>query len=102
MLKNYIPIPLYFGCANSNFPFIEETFDSLTTYKMLCKIAGVVNSIQEYLKDLNFEQYIEYVDTQIANLKNYVDSQYILIRIISCMKYYHFVVKVLHHYFIGY
>lgn len=80
MLKNYIPIPLYFGCANSNFPFIEETFDSLTTYKMLCKIAGVVNTIQEYLKDLNFEQYIEYVDTQIANLKTYVDSQDILIR----------------------
>lgn len=80
MLKTYTPIPLYFGCANSNFPFIEETFDSLTTYKMLCKIAGVVNTIQEYLKDLNFEQYIEYVDTQIANLKNYVDSQDILIR----------------------
>ena len=75
MLKTYTPIPLYFGCANSNFPFIEETFDSLTTYKMLCKIAGVVNTIQEYLKDLNFEQYIEYVDTQIANLKAYVDSQ---------------------------
>ena len=82
MLKNYTPIPLYFGCANSNFPFIEETFDSLKTYKMLCKIAGVVNTIQEYLKDLNFEQYIEYVDTQIANLKNYFNP--FLLKFIIC------------------
>lgn len=65
----------FFGCANNNFPFIEETFDSLTTYKMLCKIAGVVNTIQEYLKDLNFDQYMEYVDQQVNNLKIYVDSQ---------------------------
>lgn len=75
MLNTYKPIPLFFGCANGNFPFIEETFDSLTTYKMLCKIAGVVNTIQEYLQDLDFDQYKEYVDEQITNLKIYVDSQ---------------------------
>ena len=75
MLNTYKPIPLFFGCANANFPFIEETFDSLTTYKMLCKIAGVVNTIQDYLQDLDFEQYKEYVDQQIDNLKLYVDSQ---------------------------
>ena len=75
MLNTYKPIPLFFGCANANFPFIEETFDSLTTYKMLCKIAGVVNTIQKYLQDLDFDQYTEYVDQQITNLKIYVDSQ---------------------------
>lgn len=75
MLNTYKPIPLFFGCANGNFPFIEETFDSLTTYKMLCKIAGVVNTIQDYLQDLDFDQYKEYVDQQITNLKIYVDSQ---------------------------
>lgn len=75
MLNTYVPTPLFFGCANNNFPFIEETFDSLTAYKMLCKIAGVVNTIQDYLKDLNFDQYIEYVDQQVNNLKIYVDSQ---------------------------
>lgn len=75
MQKTYVPIPLFLGCASSNFPFIEETFDSLTTYKMLCKIAGVVNTIQEYLQDLDFDQYTEYVDQQIANLKLYIDSQ---------------------------
>lgn len=75
MVKTYVPIPLYFGCNNGNFPFIEETFDSLTTYKRLCKIAGVVNTIQEYLQSLDFDQYVEYVDQQIANLKLYIDSQ---------------------------
>ena len=75
MQKTYVPIPLFFGCASGNFPFIEETFDSLTTYKMLCKIAGVVNTIQDYLQDLDFDQYKEYVDQQITNLKIYVDSQ---------------------------
>lgn len=75
MLNTYKPIPLFFGCASGNFPFIEETFDSLTTYKMLCKIAGVVNTIQDYLQDLDFDQYKEYVDQQITNLKIYVDSQ---------------------------
>lgn len=80
MLNTYTPIPLNLGCANGNFPFIEETFDGLTTYKMLCKIAGVVNTIQKYLKELDFGQYKEYVDQQIANLKNYVDSQDVLIR----------------------
>lgn len=75
MLNTYNPTPLIFGCRNTNFPFIEETYDSLTTYKMLCKIAGVVNSIQEYLQSLNFNQYKEYVDQQIANLKNYVNQE---------------------------
>jgi hypothetical protein len=75
MQKTYVPIPLFLGCASGNFPFIEETFDSLTTYKMLCKIAGVVNTIQDYLQDLDFNQYTEYVNEQITNLKIYVDSQ---------------------------
>lgn len=75
MLETYRPQPLCIGVSNLNFPFIEETFDSLTMYKMLCKIAGVVNYIQKYLESLNFEQYKEYVDDQIAELKSYVDSK---------------------------
>ena len=75
MVETYKPQPLYIGVTNLNFPFIEETFDSLTMYKMLCKVAGVVNYIQEYLENLNFDQYTQYVDQQISNLKNYIDNQ---------------------------
>lgn len=74
MLETYKPMPLLIGCCNTNFPFIEETFDSLTTYKMLCKIAGVVNYIQDYLQSLNFDQYKDYVDQQIAILRSYIDN----------------------------
>lgn len=73
MTGNYEPIPLYINCTNLNFPFIEETFDSLTTYKMLCKVAGVVTHIQEYLISLDFSQYKEYVDQEINSLREYVN-----------------------------
>ena len=68
----YTKIPLNI-CCNTNFPFIEDTYDSLTTYKRICKLAGVIDKIQDYLVTLNFDQYKEYVDTQITNLKLYVD-----------------------------
>lgn len=75
MFTTFKPILLNFGCCNTNFPFIEETFDNLTMYKNFCKLVGVVNYIQEYLKDLDFSQYTEYVDEQISNLKAYVDNK---------------------------
>lgn len=75
MFTTFKPILLNFGCCNTNFPFIEETFDSLTMYENFCKLVGVVDYIQEYLKDLDFSQYTEYVDEQIANLKAYVDNK---------------------------
>ena len=39
MFTTFKPILLNFGCCNTNFPFIEETFDNLTMYKIttLCK-----------------------------------------------------------------
>lgn len=70
----YTKIPLNI-CCNTNFPFIEDTYDSLTTYKRICKLAGVIDEIQNYLVTLNFDKYKEYVDTQVTNLKLYVDEE---------------------------
>lgn len=70
----YSKIPLNI-CCNTNFPFIEDTYDSLTTYKRICKLAGVIDKIQDYLVTLNFDKYKEYVDTQVTNLKLYVDEE---------------------------
>lgn len=49
-------------CVLDNFPFIEEDFDAITNYQLLCKIAGAVKElskavieIQEYLKDLDLQ-----------------------------------------------
>lgn len=64
-------------CCN-NFPFIEETFDNLTTYKMLCKIVGYLqdeiipnvdnigNSQNEILE--KFNELKSYVDNYFDNL----------------------------------
>lgn len=59
--ENLTPFQLF--CCN-NFPFIEETFDSLTTYKMLCKIVG-------YLQD----EIIPNVDN-IGNSQNEVIGKF--------------------------
>lgn len=62
--------------CNSNFPFIEETFDSMTTYKMLCKIVG-------YLQDVVIPNVNQIGNSQndlidkFNELKNYVDNYFI-------------------------
>lgn len=69
--------PFQIFCCN-NFPFIEETFDSLTTYKMLCKIVGYLqdeiipnvdnigNSQNELIE--KFNELKSYVDNYFTNL----------------------------------
>lgn len=69
---NKIPIGI---CCQNNFPFIENAYDSLNTYNIICEIAERVNEIQDYLVSLNFDQYKQYVDSQITNLKLYVDNE---------------------------
>lgn len=70
--ENLTPFQLF--CCN-NFPFIEETFDSLTTYKMLCKIVG-------YLQDKIIPTVDEIGNSQneliekFNELKNYVDNYF--------------------------
>jgi len=77
MIGNFVPKPIGFlnCCENGSFPFIEETFDSLTTYKKLCQLAGIVLYIENYLKDLNFDTFTDYVDEQIKQLQSYIDNK---------------------------
>ena len=60
-----------------NFPFIEEDFDSLTTYELICKVVEYLNNtitqtnnntlqVQELAKQFNALK--EYVDNYFANL----------------------------------
>lgn len=77
MIGDFVPKPIGFlnCCENGSFPFIEETFDSLTTYKKLCQLASIVLYIENYLKDLNFDTFTDYVDEQIKQLQAYVDNK---------------------------
>lgn len=61
-------------CCN-NFPFIEETFDSLTTYKMLCKIVGYLQD--EIIPNVdNIGNSQNEVIEKFNELKNFVDNYF--------------------------
>lgn len=64
-------------CILQNFPFIEEDFDSLTTYELICKVVEYLNNtitqtnnntlqVQELTKQFNDLK--EYIDNYFANL----------------------------------
>ena len=72
--KPYKPIPPFKGMVLQNFPFIEEDFDAITNYQLLCKVI-------EYLKlVIDNEKIVEENVTNLYNsfveLKNYVDNYF--------------------------
>lgn len=73
--NKFTPMPIPDILVLHNFPFIEQDFDSLNLYQMLCKIASIVTYIEDYLQTLDFSQYTDYVDDQIASLRTYIDNK---------------------------
>ena len=70
--ENLTPFQNFF-C--NNFPFIEETFDSLTTYKMLCKIVGYLQD--EIIPNVdNIGNSQNEVIEKFNELKSYVDNYF--------------------------
>lgn len=62
--KNLTPFKFW---TLTNFPFIEQTFDSLTNYGLLCKLG-------EYLNNLEYNQ--NAVQTNMTNLYTYVSDYF--------------------------
>lgn len=52
-------LPIFKGWAIANFPFIEEDFDELTLYGMICKISEYLNEMREQVNK-NTETAVEY------------------------------------------
>ena len=70
--ENLTPFQIF--CCN-NFPFIEETFDSLTTYKMLCKIVGYLQ--EEIIPNVdNIGNSQNEVIEKFNELKSFVDNYF--------------------------
>ena len=72
--KPYKHLPPFKGMVLQNFPFIEEDFDAITNYQLLCKIV-------EYLKNVIhneniMEENINNLYDEFVNLKNYVDNYF--------------------------
>lgn len=70
-------IPKFRRCVIQNFPFIEEDFDALTDYGLLCKVVQYLNvvidhqnAVDEHVEGLveGFEELKSYVDNYFANL----------------------------------
>lgn len=68
-----------------NFPFIEQDFDALTDYELLCKVVEylnkVINSQNEVLQDVSdFEENVtenfEALRDKFVELKSYVDNYF--------------------------
>lgn len=76
-MANIKKLPLFCRCVIQNFPFIEEDFDALTNYELICKVVeylnkiivsqneviGVANNLQE-----SFQQLHDYVENYFDNL----------------------------------
>ena len=73
--KKYINLPPFKGWVLENFPFIEEDFDAITNYQMMCKIIGYLNVV---IKNNDYIQNEEIKPLYVAfnELKNYVDNYF--------------------------
>ena len=60
--------------ALTNFPYIEEDFDALTNYELLCKIVEELNKVSDNQKIL--DNNITLLITAFNELKNYVDNYF--------------------------
>ena len=55
-----------------NFPFIEEDFDALTNYEMMCKIVEKLNELIDVTNEQT--ETFAYLEVEFKKLKDYVDE----------------------------
>lgn len=73
--KKYINLPPFKGWVLENFPFIEEDFDAITNYQMMCKIIGYLNVIKDNNDYIQNEEIKPLYDAFVS-LKEYVDNYF--------------------------
>lgn len=80
------PLPPFKMCMLNNFPFIDETFDALTNYELLCKVVEYCNKTGENTNIANenvvklndaFLELQEYVNESFddLNVQTYVNNK---------------------------
>lgn len=70
----YTKIPLFRRWVLQNFPFIEQDFDALTDYQLICKVVEYLNKCIETV-NASTEQ-IEILTNAFNQLKDYVDHYF--------------------------
>lgn len=71
--KNDYIKPLFINC-NPNFPFIEETFDSITDWQTIEKIGGKVDEIILFINTILEQKISEYINEKFNDMV--IDSMY--------------------------
>lgn len=67
-------IPKFRRCVLQNFPFIEEDFDALTDYELLCKVVEYLNKVIDSQNDVVAKT--DGLIAAFAQLKTYVDNYF--------------------------
>ena len=67
-------IPKFRRFVIQNFPFIEEDFDALTDYGLICKIVEYLNKVIDSQNEVTSE--MEALQNSFAELKSYVDNYF--------------------------
>lgn len=67
-------IPKFRRFVLQNFPFIEEDFDALTDYQLICKVVEYLNKVIDSQNGLISET--EELSAQFAELKSFVDNYF--------------------------
>ncbi len=67
-------LPIFKGWAIANFPFIEEDFDELTLYGMICKITEYLNEMREQVNKntetaIEYEEYLREIQGKVEQLE---------------------------------
>ena len=73
-MENTTKIPLFRRCVIQNFPFIEEDFDALTDYGLLCKVVEYLNKVIEQTNTTSTQ--VEELSVAFNTLKDYVDHYF--------------------------
>ena len=72
--KPYKHLPPFKGMVLQNFPFIEEDFDSITNYQLLCKVVEYLKNV--IANELTMEENVTNLYNEFVNLKNYIDNYF--------------------------
>ena len=71
---NESKIPKFRRCVIQNFPFIEEDFDALTDYGLLCKVVEYLNVVIDHQNAVDAS--IDELEKDFTELKSYVDNYF--------------------------
>lgn len=70
-MEHITRIPKFRRCVLQNFPFIEQDFDALTDYELLCKVVEYLNKVID-AQNKDTEDIAD-LQTAFNQLKSYVD-----------------------------